>query len=557
MKRQSDESSSQAKKKAKKYRKWVKRGEIWSRTRLAECEAAGVVVHPQIEISRPVNVAGARVPTMKDVGKIVWRVLGCRSEYFCEAATISEARKDWPPWLEVGNAAKLERVMVVCSAGALSEAQVRIRVYEPKHAAYHPDKRAVLDVLLRQLPPWAETDRESEDCDVSLRSVQLDAEVHTIEALYLASTQEMMDNKYPTSVVAEAAQQIPAPPPDALSVHEPWFSQQQAEHLVASFPSLHTLPKEHRKVWGLDCEMVQTARGAELARCTVVDAAGHTALDVYCRPDSPVVDYCTQYSGVDESVLQAIDTTLAQVQATFLSLVGAEDILVGHSLDNDLRVLKIAHTKCADTALLYPHPKGPGYKRSLRHLARDFLKRTIQVGAHDSVVDARTALDLLKLKVQRGTHFGRPTSSCAPTHLLLQAAAALPDTRVAFYSADPRPHARGNVSAICCSSPQRAVSDLTKYASGFHLLVANLDQPLSSHRSLLGALPSDALLILVAQPDIRELQKLDQRKRACADARAAAQWSAQDEERRLELLDNAMHADVAVFAAAHPHVNLA
>lgn len=39
-------------------------------------------------------------------------------------------------------------------------------------------------------------------------------------------------------------------------------------------------------------------------------------------------------------------------------------------------------------------------------LADRYLKRTIQQGEHDSVVDARAALDLVKLKIARGPAFG-------------------------------------------------------------------------------------------------------------------------------------------------------
>ncbi len=55
-----------------------------------------------------------------------------------------------------------------------------------------------------------------------------------------------------------------------------------------------------------------------------------------------------------------------------------------------------------DTALLYPHPSGPPAKCALRVLCSKYLRRTIQQGSHDSAVDARAALDLVRLKVQHG-----------------------------------------------------------------------------------------------------------------------------------------------------------
>lgn len=55
------------------------------------------------------------------------------------------------------------------------------------------------------------------------------------------------------------------------------------------------------------------------------------------------------------------------MQAAILRVVGAEDVLVGHSLENDLKALKVVHLRCLDTALMYPHPK-KGRRSSLRYL---------------------------------------------------------------------------------------------------------------------------------------------------------------------------------------------
>jgi len=43
------------------------------------------------------------------------------------------------------------------------------------------------------------------------------------------------------------------------------------------------------------------------------------------------------------------------------ALVRASDVLVDHSLENDLRVLHLLHHRCIDTALLFSHPRGPPY----------------------------------------------------------------------------------------------------------------------------------------------------------------------------------------------------
>jgi RNA exonuclease 1 len=69
-------------------------------------------------------------------------------------------------------------------------------------------------------------------------------------------------------------------------------------------------------------------------------------------------------------------------------------------------LLQIIHANVLDTALLFPHPRGPPAKSALRVLASRWLHRIIQVGAHDPVEDARAALDLALLKIRKGPAFG-------------------------------------------------------------------------------------------------------------------------------------------------------
>lgn len=97
-------------------------------------------------------------------------------------------------------------------------------------------------------------------------------------------------------------------------------------------------------------------------------------------------------------------TVASYFQEDFLKLVYKETILVGHSLENDLLALKISHNLVIDTAVLYKHPRGGSYKTALRVLTRRFLSREIQESdsGHDSVEDARAALELALLKIRHG-----------------------------------------------------------------------------------------------------------------------------------------------------------
>lgn len=78
-------------------------------------------------------------------------------------------------------------------------------------------------------------------------------------------------------------------------------------------------------------------------------------------------------------------------------------MLVGHALQNDLKVLMLSHPKMniRDTSRYPPFmrilPNGKRRARALKDLTKQFLQKTIQTGEHDSVEDARCALELYLL----------------------------------------------------------------------------------------------------------------------------------------------------------------
>lgn len=107
-------------------------------------------------------------------------------------------------------------------------------------------------------------------------------------------------------------------------------------------------------------------------------------------------------------MLENVTTTLSDIQKRLLELITPHTILVGHSLNSDLNALKLTHPYLIDTGILYPHPRGPPYRQSLKWLAQKYLSSEIQKGSkgHDSVEDARACLDLVKLKCERGPLWG-------------------------------------------------------------------------------------------------------------------------------------------------------
>lgn len=87
--------------------------------------------------------------------------------------------------------------------------------------------------------------------------------------------------------------------------------------------------------------------------------------------------YCS-YSGITEAMLSKETRTLRDVQAVLMSMFHAKTVLVGHSLESDLKALKLIHDVVVDTSVLFPHKMGPPKKRALKTLCIENLKRIIQ-----------------------------------------------------------------------------------------------------------------------------------------------------------------------------------
>ncbi|XP_060737005.1 RNA exonuclease 1 homolog [Tachysurus vachellii] len=155
-------------------------------------------------------------------------------------------------------------------------------------------------------------------------------------------------------------------------------------------------------VYALDCEMCYTKQGLELTRVTVINSDLKVVYDTFVKPESKVVDYNTRFSGVTEEDLESATMRLRDVQAVLLNMFSAESILIGHSLESDLFALKLLHSTVVDTAVVFPHRLGLPYKRALRNIMADHLKRIIQDNAegHDSSEDAAACMELMIWKIK-------------------------------------------------------------------------------------------------------------------------------------------------------------
>ncbi|XP_053712563.1 RNA exonuclease 5-like isoform X2 [Synchiropus splendidus] len=156
-------------------------------------------------------------------------------------------------------------------------------------------------------------------------------------------------------------------------------------------------------LYGLDCEMCLTQKGMELTRVSLVDARGTCLMDQLVKPNNRIISYHTQFSGITAAMLRPVTTRLRDVQVKLKSLLPEDAVLVGHSLDNDLRALKMIHRHVLDTSLLFTRELGQRFK--LKVLAEVVLKKPIQTQerlGHDPVEDAVAALELAQYFIQEG-----------------------------------------------------------------------------------------------------------------------------------------------------------
>lgn len=160
-------------------------------------------------------------------------------------------------------------------------------------------------------------------------------------------------------------------------------------------------PPDGYGVYAIDCEMCFTTQGLELCKVSVVGLDGKIVYNSYVKPNNPVVDYNTRFSGITSKHLQKNSSvkTIKEVQKDILEFVSSGTILIGHGLENDLKALKIIHGTVVDTAVAFPHHYGLPYRRSLRSLVTTVLQRDIQTSSHDSVEDALACIHLMLFRL--------------------------------------------------------------------------------------------------------------------------------------------------------------
>ena len=201
-----------------------------------------------------------------------------------------------------------------------------------------------------------------------------------------------------------------------------------------------------RHVLAVDCEMVKCGSEYVLARITVLNWDGDTVMDELVKPAEPVTDYVTRFSGIDEDMLRDVKTNIRDIQRRLKEIVTPRTILVGHSLESDLSAMKFSHPFTVDTSLIFPHPS-PSRKNKLKELTRQYLRRSIQEGEHDSREDARATLDLVSQKCVNGPSWGVPDAAGINLFQRLSTAGTVHDGTASSFVAAAHTR-RGNKTAI-------------------------------------------------------------------------------------------------------------
>jgi RNA exonuclease 1 len=132
-------------------------------------------------------------------------------------------------------------------------------------------------------------------------------------------------------------------------------------------------PEQKNKMLIVDCEMVISEAGFELARATIVNFEGEVIFDELFKPSVEIINYNTEFSGITQAMLEPVTNTLQNKLYPFLeTIVCPETIMVGHSLENDLRAMKLIHNKVIDSSVLFMTKSGSKFK--LKNLADRILR---------------------------------------------------------------------------------------------------------------------------------------------------------------------------------------
>lgn len=155
----------------------------------------------------------------------------------------------------------------------------------------------------------------------------------------------------------------------------------------------------------LDCEMMICKSGSQIGRISMIDHTGKVIYDKYVKPNSEVIDYLEQYSGLNyENTHNGI--SFDQMKNEIFQIIGSNTIIVGHGLENDLEALQLYSENLIDTSYLFLN--SDGHKIKLSQLSKVYFSDEIQINEHSSIEDALCCLRLLSYKLNEIINFYDP-----------------------------------------------------------------------------------------------------------------------------------------------------
>ena len=349
------------------------------------------------------------------------------------------------------------------------------------------------------------------------------------------------------------------------------------EHYVQTF---EMAGRSEARVFALDCEMVDTCVGKELARVSLImhetEEKYSTILDELVRPRRLVVDHLTEFSGVTQDALQKVKTRIEDIQLKLLSVIAKGDIIIGHSLENDLRALRLVHNKVIDTSVVFRGSNGR--KFGLRHLTNVLCQRKIQTGdGHCSVEDAEAALVLAIRRARRGRSFGirdnngrvdivtafqkqdsrgrgsdsfaalntRPCVCIGPADWIKRHAQSSGSHHILNCESVLDPMAMAVPSWLAHTSSKRAgllwahlVCDASP--KKVHQEVSRLDELVEA---LAERVPSDTPILIVYQRNYQQALSLTQQRKAALNPKSSAGWTSSQEDTWKRLLEDSRQCE--------------
>ncbi|KAF5613078.1 RNA exonuclease 3 [Fusarium tjaetaba] len=164
-----------------------------------------------------------------------------------------------------------------------------------------------------------------------------------------------------------------------------------------------------RKAAALNCEMVGVRSGdSEIISIRIIDfSTGEVLVNTLVKPMEPIIQWRTNVHGICPATLS---TAASQgrvlygweaIRQQLFKHINTETVIVGQSLQKDLKGLRVSHAKIFDTAIVTAEAVfGPdadfGRRWSLQSLCADLLKLCIRKGpnAHDALEEAMAAREV-------------------------------------------------------------------------------------------------------------------------------------------------------------------